>query len=215
MDSLSSNTDPFPPAEFDQWAEQYDNDVTRTGFPFTGYDRVMAEVVRLADAQPGMSVLDIGTGTGNLLKQFAACGCDLWGTDFSTEMLALARAKLPDVILFLHDLRQPFPPELERRFDRIVSAYVFHHLELPQKAATAQRLVQDHLLPGGQLIVADVSFPSRAALDAVRQQVGDGWDEEPYWIADEALPALEAAGLTADYIQVSDCAGVYRITARG
>ena len=204
--------DPFPASDFDAWAGQYDQDVTVDGFPFTGYARVLDEVVRQAGVGRGQRVLDLGAGTGNLAARFAALGCELWCSDYSPKMLDLARAKLPAAHFFEHDLRQPFPPELSQRFDCIVSAYVFHHLELTDKVALAARLVAEHLLPGGRLVIADVSFPSAQALSAVRQAAGDGWDEEPYWVAAEALPALSAAGIPAVYTQVSDCAGIYRFT---
>lgn len=215
MSHPSPDTDPFPSSEFDEWAADYDQDVTQSGFPFSGYAQVLAETVRQAAAQPGMSVLDLGTGTGNLAVRFLALGCAVWATDFSAEMLAAARAKLPEARLFLHDLRQPFPPELERRFERIVSAYTFHHFDLPEKIALVQRLMSGHLAPGGRLVIADLSFPTPAARDTIRRAAGEAWDEEPYWIAAEALPALKQAGLEAAYTQVSECAGVYQITWGG
>jgi hypothetical protein len=41
--------------------------------------------------------------------------------------------------------------------------------------------------------------------------IGDHWNEEPYWLADQALPALRQAGLNAEYRQISEYAGVFRI----
>ncbi len=136
----SLNEDPFPASEFGRWAGEYDEDVLQEGFPFTGYRQVLAEIARTAEAQPGMSVLDLGCGTGNLAEMFLPLGCELWGTDFSSEMIAAAKVKLPNVRWVLHDLRRPFPPALNRRFDRIVSAYVFHHFEMPERAAIVERL---------------------------------------------------------------------------
>lgn len=207
--------DPFPPAEFDRWAADYDQDVAGETFPFTGYERVLNAVVHQAEAQPGMHVLDLGVGTGNLAARFAALGCELWCTDFSTEMLARARAKLPAARCFQHDLRQPFPPELNRRFDRIVSAYVFHHFELPEKVDLVAQLARERLVPGGRLVIADIAFPTAADRDSLRRALGDQWEDEFYWIAADTLPALQTRGLDAVYTQVSDCAGVYRISLSG
>ncbi len=204
--------DPFPASEFDQWANQYDKDVADGNFPFTGYYRTLAGVVQLADANAKMTVLDLGTGTGNLSEMFVSLGCELWCTDFSAKMIEHAHKKLPSAYIFLHDLRQPFPPALIRRFDRIVSAYVFHHFELPVKMDIIKRLMRDHLVPGGRLVIADISFPTRPALNAGRQAAGDRWDEEPYWIAAEMLPALENTGFAASYMQTSDCAGIYLLS---
>ncbi len=205
-------TDPFPHSEFDPWAETYDKDVaTWTQFPFDGYEMVLDTVLRRAEVQPGMSVLDIGTGTANLAMRFAELGCELWCTDFSKPMLAKARGKLPDAHFITHDFRGDWPAELEgQRFDRIVSTYVFHHVELDQKVCICQELVIQRLNPNGKLVIADLSFPTYSYKEEFKTQVDD-WDEEPYWYMDESIPALEKAGLKVEYIQVSACAGVYTI----
>lgn len=203
-------TDPFPASDFDHWADSYDQDVNDlTKFPFAGYQAVLDRVVQQADTQSGMSVLDIGTGTGNLATRFANLGCELWCTDFSEAMLEKARLKLPKARFIRHDFREEWPPELDdQRFDRIVSAYVFHHVELPQKVDICKELVKKRLKRDGRLIIADLSFPTLGAKEEFKQKVDD-WDEEPYWHADESIPALENAGLTVEYVQVSGCAGVY------
>lgn len=204
--------DPFPSNEFDPWAESYDHDVaTQKQFPFAGYDRALDEVVKLAGPQAGMSVLDLGTGTGNLAMRFARLGCELWCTDFSEAMLAKAREKLPTARFVQHDLRTAWPAALERRFDRITSAYVFHHFALQKKLELCQELSEHRLLPGGKLIIADLSFPSATMMAMFAQSVGELWEQEPYWLADEALPALARAGLKTTYVQVSACAGVYSL----
>jgi putative AdoMet-dependent methyltransferase len=204
--------DPFPASEFDQWAESYDADVvTHDTFPFAGYEQVLNAVVEIAGAEAGMSVLDLGVGTGNLALRFSALGCRLWCTDYSPSMLEKARPKLPEARLILHDLRGPFPPELNRRFDRIVSAYTFHHFELDHKVALSSLLAREHVVSGGSVILADISFPSAAKMRGFATAIGDHWNEEPYWLADQALPALRQAGLNAEYRQISEYAGVFRI----
>jgi ubiquinone/menaquinone biosynthesis C-methylase UbiE len=205
-----STTDPFPPSEFDTWAENYDQSISASPvFPFDGYEQVLDAVVTGAEAHPGQSVLDLGTGTGNLALRFADIGCALWCTDFSEPMLAKARQKLRKAQFFLHDLRQDWPDALSRRFDRIVSAYVFHHFELPKKLEIVKDLAANRLSPGGRLVIADLSFPNRAGMDAFARSVGDLWDDEFYWLVDESLAAFADAGLRVGYVQVSACAGVY------
>jgi hypothetical protein len=49
----------------------------------------------------------------------------------------------------------------------------------------------------------------------VRRGSGDRWEDEPYWIAAEALPALTGSGAAAAYVQVSSCAGVYQLAKSG
>ena len=206
--------DPLSPEEFDPWAESYDHDVaSQDRFPFAGYERALDMVVGRAAPKAGMSVLDIGTGTGNLALRFAERGCDLWCTDFSEAMLGRAREKLPRAHFVLHDLRRPWPAELDRRFDRVVSAYVFHHFDLAGKVELCNALVTGRLTPGGRLVIADLSFPNDEAMAAFARSVGELWEQEPYWLADEALPALMHAGMSVSYTQVSGCAGVYDVGA--
>jgi hypothetical protein len=66
------------------------------------------------------------------------------------------------------------------------------------------------LVPGGRLVIGDLSFPSLAAKETFSQKILD-WEEECYWLADESIAALRKAGLRVEYRQISSCAGVYQI----
>jgi len=74
--------------------------------------------------------------------------------------------------------------------------------------------MNDLLAPDGRLVIADISFPTRQAFNTVRQAAGDPWDDEPYWIATDALPALEAIHAVVAYVQISNCAGIYQLTRK-
>ena len=69
----------------------------------------------------------------------------------------------------------------------------------------------EHLRPDGKLIIADISFPNGPNMRAFAASIGELWEEEDYWLADESIRAIEGVGLRVDYRQVSECAGVYCI----
>jgi cyclopropane fatty-acyl-phospholipid synthase-like methyltransferase len=154
-------------------------------------------------------VLDLGVGTGNLAQRFLALGCKVWGVDFSPAMLDKARAKLPTIQLVQADLLVPedWPAELSRRFDLIVSTYVFHEFSLADKVQLLQRLAGDHLVEEGRIVIGDISF---ASVQARTDAGAEHWDEdEHYWAADETISACARCPFQIAYTQVSHCAGVY------
>ncbi len=198
---------------FDEWAARYDEKMsTGRGFPFDGYELVLNEIVWLADVRSGMAVLDVGIGTGNLAMRFAELGCEVWGIDFSGKMLAKAREKLPGAMLVQADVLGDWPPEVTRRFDRIVSGYVLHEFDLAAKIKLLRRLVHSYLADGGRVVIGDIAFNTVLNRSQARGVWSDDWeDDEFYWAADEATEACENAGLQVTYGQVSSCAGVFLI----
>lgn len=206
------------PQEFDDWADSLDQDILDSAgqFPFVGYAQVLDEVARAAQARPGSTVLDLGIGTGNLAERFLKLGCTVYGLDFSSRMLEVARAKFPQLHLAQADLMGDWPVVLSQAFERtrfetIVSGYTFHHFELADKVGLLLRLRDDHLTPGGRLVIGDISFENAAAREAARVHWGDLWEEEEYWIADETLTACQDAGLQVTYTQISSCGGVFAV----
>ena len=199
---------------FDSWAQRYDDSVACSGdsFPLGGYRRVLEQVVSQAGADMGMSVLDLGVGTGNLAARFAALGCEVWGVDFSRDMLVKARAKLPGIHLVCADLLDQWPGDLMRRFDRIVSAYVLHEFDLATKMQLLERLASERLAVGGRIVIGDIAFPTGEARKAAHTRWAERWDEEEhYWAADEAITAGARAGLHLTCAQVSHCGAVFVI----
>lgn len=198
---------------FDRWAGSYEDAVhADAGFPFAGYDQVLDEIVRLSAAEPGTRVLDLGTGTGNLAARFAALRCTVVGVDFSSEMLAAARRKVPDARFVRGDLTGDSDFLGGERFDLIVSAYVFHEFDLSTKVSILGRLVRDRLTERGRIIIGDIAFPTVKKREEAHRRWAVEWDEEEdYWAADKAIAACKKAALDARYVQISCCGGVLSI----
>ena len=198
---------------FDEWADTYDQSVADySGFPFEGYNDVLDTIVRLTQPSPQCTVLDLGIGTGALAERFVHEGCRVWGLDFSASMLSRAHERVPGAELIKADISGDWPIDIDQTFHRIVSSYLFHEFSLASKVRLIARLSERHLMPGGRIVIGDVSFGSVSERDAGRERWDDRWDDDEfYWAADEASAALAEVGLESTYNQVSCCGGVYVI----
>jgi SAM-dependent methyltransferase len=124
-------------------------------------------LVAQAGIEPGATVLEIGCGTGNLLllAAHAVPGATLIGLDPDPAVLSLAgrKARRAGVTLRLdrgYADRLPYP---DGSVDRVLSAFMLHHLPHDQQQA-ALREVHRVLTPGGRLhrLDHDGSPPARA-----------------------------------------------------
>ncbi len=199
---------------FDSWAANYDLSVDRDqssdSYPFAGYDDVVSTVVASAGIRAGHRVLDVGAGTGNLTAKLVNLADEVWGTDFSEEMLHKAREKVPQAHFVRCDVRDSWPPELPTQFDRIVSTYVFHEFEDESKLRLLTNLSRQRLRLGGRLVIGDIAFPDEVTQAACRQDTTALWDEsEHYWVASRIISQLEGAGFIVNYKQISFCGGVF------
>lgn len=112
-----------------------------------------------ADVRPGMKVLDIAGGTGDLAKAFArkagAAG-EVWLTDINSSMLGVGRDRLLDrgivTPVSVCDAEQlPFP---DAYFDRVTVAFGLRNMTHKDKALAEMNRV---LKPGGKLLVLEFS----------------------------------------------------------
>jgi SAM-dependent methyltransferase len=77
---------------------------------------------------PRKRTLDAGCGTGFLTSQLAG---EVVGLDQSTAMLAIARARAPEVEFLQGDaVELPFP---DASFDRVFASHFYGHLEEPER----------------------------------------------------------------------------------
>ena len=123
---------------FDKWAGDYDESIAPflDKFPFIGYYEVLAAIRQMVEPEADLKVLDVGIGTALLSAELATAGCDIYGIDFSEKMLKKAAKRMPDAKLACVDvIAEHFGSYKSEKFDRIISSYFFHHLDLKQKVS--------------------------------------------------------------------------------
>ena len=178
---------------FDLWADGYDKSVGLSDendrYPFAGYRAMMNALYQRVLAQSGHNVLDIGFGTGILTSRLYEQGCRIYGQDFSTRMIELAQAKMPDARLYQGDFSKGLVPELyAQQYDAIVATYSLHHLTDTQKIDFLRALLP-LLKQDGCLFIGDVAFRTREELEACRTAAGEDWDsDEIYFVYGELRP---------------------------
>jgi demethylmenaquinone methyltransferase/2-methoxy-6-polyprenyl-1,4-benzoquinol methylase len=174
---------------FDSVAPRYDlmNDLMSAGL----HRAWKAYTVMVADVRPGMSVLDIAGGTGDLALAFApkvGPTGTVVHTDINAAMLGEGRNRLLDAGLALPTLvcdaeALPFP---DAYFDRVTVAFGLRNMTHKDQALSQMHRV---LKPGGKLLVLEFSKVAKPL-----EKVYD-------WYSFEVLPRLGklVAGDDASY----------------
>jgi ubiquinone/menaquinone biosynthesis C-methylase UbiE len=111
----------------------------------------------LLDLQPGLHVLDAGTGTGEDARAIATCvgpTGQVIGLDVSQTMLEVAKQRSQGLDLPLRFCQADLHhlPFVDATFDRCYADKTFQHLLSPRQALTELVRV---LKPGGRLVVVD------------------------------------------------------------
>ena len=141
----------------------------------------------------GGPILDLACGTGNATRPAVARGYDVEGLDVAPAMLAVARARLPDVTFHEGDATALALP---RRYALVYSVFDALNNLLDDDAFLAMaRGVHAHLVPGG---VFAFDANTRAGLRDLWGGRAEGWAGDVYyrWThrydADADLATVEA-----------------------
>lgn len=134
-------------SEYSRTAETYED---RWFFYVTA---TTGETLKRLKVRPADRVLDVGCGTGALLRRLAASHPtgQLTGVDPVPGMLAVARRHLGSEITLLEGWAEALPVPAER-YDVVVSCNMFHYLQEPMNALAEMHRV---LRPGGRLVITD------------------------------------------------------------
>ena len=101
----------------------------------------------------GMTVLDVGCGTGVHLEVYQRSGCELFGIDISQSMLDVARTRLgEDADLRLADVSDiPFG---SHSFDLVISMLVLHEMDQAARPTAIEEMIRV-LKVGGRMLLID------------------------------------------------------------
>ncbi len=178
---------------FDRHARQWD-DLARTLLPVPEYRPRLLNLV-----PKGVSVLEIGVGTGGLLAELALRASKVIGVDHSPAMLEEARRRIVDRGVSGIELRlgeMSHLPMPDSSVECVVANMVLHHAADPAAVLAEARRV---LSPGGLLLLADLARHER---EAAREQLADQWlgfeeDELTGWLNQAGFTTVTIERITA------------------
>lgn len=189
----SNNSNILDAKGFDKWASSYDESVSKTEnenrYPFTAYTEVMEEVNRQLTALSGVEILDMGIGTGKNTYELYKKGYSITGVDFSSEMLKLAKEKMPDIKLIKHDFKDKLPKEItENKYNAILFTYSIHHLDDDERTGLLNNLYP-LLKKEGKIIIGDVMTETEFEMIMAQERDNAIWDfDEHYIIVEKLVP---------------------------
>lgn len=118
-----------------------------------GLSALKRRQVALLAPCPGMRVLDVGCGRGEVLLACARAGAQVAGIDYSAAAIRISRDTLADVpgaeLESGDATRLPWP---DAAFDAVVCGDVIEHV-VPEDAGAMLREIHRVLRPGGRLVL--------------------------------------------------------------
>lgn len=150
---------------FEKWADHYDQTVAGEDPEyrevFKSYDSILEETAKQARG----TVLEFGTGTGNLTQKLIDRKLIVFGIEPSQNMRRIALEKIPGLAISDGDFLDF--PDPGQPIDTIISTFAFHHLTADEKDRAVKKyhaFLADH----GRIVFADTLFDSELEKRRIR-----------------------------------------------
>jgi SAM-dependent methyltransferase len=130
----------------------------------------------------GMSVLELGCGTGYLTRELARCGADVVAVDVSPELLEIARADFAAENVRYEIQNACALSYPDTCFDSVVGSSVLHHLEITEALMEVYRVLKG----GGTIYFTEPNMlnPQIAIqknVPWIKRKLGDSPDETAFF----------------------------------
>ncbi len=164
-------------------------------------------LVEQAGLEPGMSVLDLASGTGTLAviikRKFP--DVDVVGVDGDAKILQIAQAKADraNVKIEFDQGLATHLPYADSSYDRVFPTLFFHHLGNSDKTRAFAEIFRV-LKPGGQLHVADWGKPTNVLMRLLFYSIRwlDGFANTKDNVEDQLPNLIQRAGF--DGVRIDD-----------
>jgi SAM-dependent methyltransferase len=131
---------------------------------------------------PGMTVLELGCGTGYFTQELAHSGADIIGVDVSPELLEIAKARFSAANVRYELQNACALSYLDAMFDSVVGSSVLHHLEIKEAVREIYRVLKSH---GTMCFTEPNMLNPQIAIQKnvpwVKRKLGDSPDETAFF----------------------------------
>lgn len=148
----------FVQIEFSQIAKRYE--LMNKFMTFGQVNRLRRNAIKVLDLRPGMSILDLGAGGGQISSQIHNMypDCAIFPSDFNADMIRADKNHTSLPFSRSDARRLPHP---DNRFDRVICGFLLRNIrDYPVALAEILRVLK----PGGKFVSLDTTPPAGSLL---------------------------------------------------
>lgn len=199
--------------KYQLWTEDYKKPVQfqhdSDEYPFAGYSTLLEAMYNEVRESDAKKILDLGFGTGLVMRKLYIDGYDLYGLDMSEQIVEAGKEDMPNAKLYKADYSLGLPLRLlDEEFDMAISVYGMHHLDNYEQTRLIRGLLRQ-LKPGGKIILGGLAFETIEEMKDFRKLNGENWlYKGRYTLFEE----IDKVFHNVTWKKISKCAGIVTIT---